>query len=153
VGAAVSLHQARQQSSGNGKISLYFLLSCSALHHFCPHPPGSRSSHLASSLLDYFVGEFGPQLSEGFLTAQVFNFDAKIVTLQRNFVESLAASSLFCYFVQVKDRFEHCLVLIPKPQRKHSLGRRGSLVAHRFWIHSVQFASQPWIRDGPLQAH
>eukprot|EP00048_Salpingoeca_helianthica_P006987 m.105081 g.105081 ORF g.105081 m.105081 type:complete len:214 (+) comp14192_c0_seq5:230-871(+) len=52
-----------------------------------------------ASLLGYFIQEFGPQSSEAFLTAQ------------RNFVESLAASSLFCYFVQVKDRHNGNILL------------------------------------------
>ena len=44
------------------------------------------------SLLGYFIQEFGSVTSETFLTAQ------------KNFVHSLAAYSLFCYFIQVKDR-------------------------------------------------
>eukprot|EP00051_Salpingoeca_urceolata_P006651 m.87996 g.87996 ORF g.87996 m.87996 type:complete len:849 (-) comp14925_c1_seq1:48-2594(-) len=44
------------------------------------------------TLLDYFKEEYGGMCSERFLQAQ------------RNYVESLAAYSLFCYFVQVKDR-------------------------------------------------
>eukprot|EP00047_Mylnosiga_fluctuans_P014833 m.41499 g.41499 ORF g.41499 m.41499 type:complete len:711 (+) comp5674_c0_seq2:24-2156(+) len=59
----------------------------------------ARQSSAGATLLDYFVQEFGPQSSEGFLTAQ------------RNFVESLAASSLFCYFVQVKDRHNGNILL------------------------------------------
>eukprot|EP00037_Helgoeca_nana_P025453 m.278604 g.278604 ORF g.278604 m.278604 type:complete len:831 (+) comp26952_c0_seq1:557-3049(+) len=46
----------------------------------------------ADTLLDYFLTEFGPVTSERFLVAQ------------RNFAQSLAGYSLFCYFAQVKDR-------------------------------------------------
>ncbi len=48
--------------------------------------------HSQMSLLDYFRQEFGPETSEGFLTAQ------------KNFVESCAAYCLICYLLQVKDR-------------------------------------------------
>ena len=44
------------------------------------------------SLLGYFIQEFGSTTSETFLSSQ------------KNFVHSLAAYSLFCYFIQVKDR-------------------------------------------------
>mmetsp|Transcript_25965 Transcript_25965/g.68120 ORF Transcript_25965/g.68120 Transcript_25965/m.68120 type:complete len:843 (+) Transcript_25965:185-2713(+) len=46
----------------------------------------------SETLHDYFLTEFGPATSERFLAAQ------------RNFAESLAGYSLFCYFAQVKDR-------------------------------------------------
>ncbi len=39
------------------------------------------------------------------LLASSFMRKSNLTSCQRNFVESLAASSLFCYFVQVKDRF------------------------------------------------
>lgn len=44
------------------------------------------------TLASYFSHEYGDSTSDRFLTAQ------------KNFVQSLAAYSLFCYFVQVKDR-------------------------------------------------
>lgn len=44
------------------------------------------------SLWEYFLQEFGPKNSEAFLNAQ------------RNFVQSCAAYSIFCYLIQVKDR-------------------------------------------------
>lgn len=46
----------------------------------------------SETLMDYFLAEFGPATSERFLAAQ------------RNFAQSLAGYSLFCYFAQVKDR-------------------------------------------------
>eukprot|EP00911_Craspedida_sp_UC1_P001890 UC1_evm1s1451 len=51
-----------------------------------------HQAHAGRTLLEYFYQEFGDESSERFLAAR------------RNFVESLAAYSLFCYFVQVKDR-------------------------------------------------
>ena len=45
-----------------------------------------------SSLLQYFLEEFGPINSERFLSSQ------------KNFVQSCAAYCLVCYFTQVKDR-------------------------------------------------
>lgn len=54
------------------------------------------------SLREYFHREFGGPCSEGFLTAQ------------RNFVQSLAAYSLVCYLIQVKDRFVEKLNPLPK---------------------------------------
>lgn len=48
--------------------------------------------HAQTSLLEYFVREFGPPTTEEFLEAQC------------NFVQSCAAYSLVCYFMQVKDR-------------------------------------------------
>ena len=51
------------------------------------------------SLLGYFIQEFGSTTSEEFLTAQ------------KNFVHSLAAYSLFCYFIQVKDRHNGNILL------------------------------------------
>lgn len=52
------------------------------------------------SLLDYFLQEYGPSKnSEAFLTAQ------------RHFVESLAAYSLVCYLIQVKDRHNGNILL------------------------------------------
>ena len=50
-------------------------------------------------LQGYFIQEFGPVTSEHFLSAQ------------KNFVHSLAAYSLFCYFVQVKDRHNGNILL------------------------------------------
>jgi len=50
--------------------------------------------HAQTSLFDYFVREFGPPTTEEFLEAQC------------NFVQSCAAYSLICYFLQVKDRSE-----------------------------------------------
>ena len=55
--------------------------------------------HSKMSLLDYFLREYGPTNSEAFLTAQ------------RNFVESIAAYSLVCYLVQVKDRHNGNILL------------------------------------------
>eukprot|EP00040_Diaphanoeca_grandis_P033195 m.202849 g.202849 ORF g.202849 m.202849 type:complete len:846 (-) comp32836_c0_seq1:65-2602(-) len=46
----------------------------------------------SKTLLEFFVTEFGSPTSEGFLAAR------------RNFAESLAGYSLFCYFTQVRDR-------------------------------------------------
>lgn len=51
------------------------------------------------SLLEYMHQEHGPSNSEGFLTAQ------------RHFVESLAAYSLVCYLMQVKDRHNGNILL------------------------------------------
>jgi len=51
------------------------------------------------SLLQYFLREYGPTNSEAFLTAQ------------RNFVQSIAAYSLICYLVQVKDRHNGNILL------------------------------------------
>ena len=51
------------------------------------------------SLLGYFIQEFGSMSSETFLAAQ------------KNFVHSLSAYSLFCYFVQVKDRHNGNILL------------------------------------------
>jgi len=48
--------------------------------------------HAGTSLFEYFVREFGPMTTEEFLGAQC------------NFVQSCAAYSLVCYFMQVKDR-------------------------------------------------
>lgn len=50
--------------------------------------------HAQTSLFEYFVREFGPPTTEEFLAAQC------------NFVQSCAAYSLVCYFMQVKDRLE-----------------------------------------------
>jgi len=50
--------------------------------------------HAQASLFEYFVREFGPPTTEEFLGAQC------------NFVQSCAAYSLVCYFMQVKDRSE-----------------------------------------------
>lgn len=50
--------------------------------------------HAQTSLFEYFVREFGPPTTEEFLEAQC------------NFVQSCAAYSLVCYFMQVKDRSE-----------------------------------------------
>jgi len=55
--------------------------------------------HSKMSLLEYFLQEFGPETSEGFLTAQ------------RNFVESCAAYCLICYLIQVKDRHNGNILL------------------------------------------
>lgn len=46
--------------------------------------------HSRMSLLEYFLGEYGPANSEAFLT------------VQRHFVQSIAAYSLVCYLVQVR---------------------------------------------------
>lgn len=54
------------------------------------------------SLREYFHREFGGPCSEGFLTAQ------------RNFVQSLAAYSLVCYLIQVKDRHNGNILLDPE---------------------------------------
>lgn len=61
------------------------------------------------TLLDYFLTEFGPVTSERFLVAQ------------RNFAQSLAGYSLFCYFAQVKDRHNRCA---KSPSLSRSLSRR-----------------------------
>jgi len=50
--------------------------------------------HTQTSLFEYFVREFGPPTTEEFMAAQC------------NFVQSCAAYSLVCYFMQVKDRSE-----------------------------------------------
>ncbi|KAK4037181.1 hypothetical protein OUZ56_029221 [Daphnia magna] len=55
--------------------------------------------HSRMSLLEYLLREHGPTNSEAFLTAQ------------RHFVESLAAYSLVCYLVQVKDRHNGNILL------------------------------------------
>lgn len=55
--------------------------------------------HSGFSLLQYYEQEFGHITSAGFKRAL------------RNFVESLAAYSLFCYFVQVKDRHNGNILL------------------------------------------
>ncbi|CAH1114373.1 unnamed protein product [Psylliodes chrysocephalus] len=55
--------------------------------------------HCQLSLLEYFINEFGPMTSEGFLTAQ------------KNFVQSCAAYCLICYLVQVKDRHNGNILL------------------------------------------
>ncbi|CAG9858590.1 unnamed protein product [Phyllotreta striolata] len=55
--------------------------------------------HCQLSLLEYFVKEFGPMTSEGFLTAQ------------KNFVQSCAAYCLICYLIQVKDRHNGNILL------------------------------------------
>lgn len=53
-----------------------------------------------TSLLDYFLQEFGPtKTSEDFLTAQ------------KNFVESCAGYSIACYLLQVKDRHNGNILL------------------------------------------
>lgn len=52
------------------------------------------------SLLEYFLHEFGTANSEEFLSAQ------------KNFVQSCAAYSLVCYFLQVKDRYCHIHVFV-----------------------------------------
>nr|XP_023015860.1 phosphatidylinositol 4-kinase beta isoform X3 [Leptinotarsa decemlineata] len=55
--------------------------------------------HCELSLLQYFIKEFGPMTSEGFLTAQ------------KNFVQSCAAYCLICYLIQVKDRHNGNILL------------------------------------------
>lgn len=55
--------------------------------------------HSKMSLLEYMLREHGAPNSEAFLTAQ------------RHFVESLAAYSLVCYLVQVKDRHNGNILL------------------------------------------
>jgi len=55
--------------------------------------------HSKMSLLEYFLREYGAANSEAFLTAQ------------RNFVQSIAAYSLVCYLVQVKDRHNGNILL------------------------------------------
>lgn len=50
-------------------------------------------------LLEYFIREFGPLTSEGFLTAQ------------RKFVQSCAAYSLVSYLIQLKDRHNGNILL------------------------------------------
>ncbi|XP_067666959.1 phosphatidylinositol 4-kinase beta-like [Haliotis asinina] len=55
--------------------------------------------HSKKSLLDYFIHEFGPTTSEGFLTAQ------------KNFVQSCAGYCLVCYLMQVKDRHNGNILL------------------------------------------
>ena len=52
-----------------------------------------------STLRAYFQQEFGNAQSENFLEAQ------------KNFVHSLAAYSLFCHFIQVKDRHNGNILL------------------------------------------
>eukprot|EP00039_Didymoeca_costata_P019725 m.338689 g.338689 ORF g.338689 m.338689 type:complete len:708 (-) comp18505_c0_seq1:90-2213(-) len=52
-----------------------------------------------SSILSYFKSEFGSVTSDTFLKAQ------------EHFVESLAGYSLYCYFVQVKDRHNSNILL------------------------------------------
>lgn len=59
------------------------------------------------SLREYFHREFGGSCSEGFLTAQ------------KNFVQSLAAYSLVCYFIQVKDRHNGNILLDPEGHIVH----------------------------------
>ncbi|KAJ8967925.1 hypothetical protein NQ314_002584 [Rhamnusium bicolor] len=55
--------------------------------------------HCQLSLLQYFIKEYGPMTSEGFLTAQ------------KNFVQSCAAYCLICYLIQVKDRHNGNILL------------------------------------------
>uniref|UniRef100_A0A6P7GB21 Phosphatidylinositol 4-kinase beta-like n=1 Tax=Diabrotica virgifera virgifera TaxID=50390 RepID=A0A6P7GB21_DIAVI len=55
--------------------------------------------HCQLSLLQYFINEYGPMTSEGFLTAQ------------KNFVQSCAAYCLICYLIQVKDRHNGNILL------------------------------------------
>jgi len=55
--------------------------------------------HAQTSLFEYFVREFGTPTTEEFLEAQC------------NFVQSCAAYSLICYFLQVKDRSELTVIL------------------------------------------
>nr|CAI5822240.1 unnamed protein product [Callosobruchus analis] len=55
--------------------------------------------HCQLSLLEYFIKEYGPMTSEGFLTAQ------------KNFVQSCAAYCLICYLIQVKDRHNGNILL------------------------------------------
>jgi len=55
--------------------------------------------HSKMSLMQYFIQEFGPERSEGFLSAQ------------KNFVESCAAYCLICYLIQVKDRHNGNILL------------------------------------------
>ncbi|KAK3088656.1 hypothetical protein FSP39_022005 [Pinctada imbricata] len=55
--------------------------------------------HSKKSLLEYFIHEFGPMNSEGFLTAQ------------KNFVMSCAGYCLLCYLIQVKDRHNGNILL------------------------------------------
>ncbi|XP_041361757.1 phosphatidylinositol 4-kinase beta-like [Gigantopelta aegis] len=55
--------------------------------------------HSKLTLLEYFVHEFGPPNSEGFLTAQ------------KNFVQSCAGYCLVCYLLQIKDRHNGNILL------------------------------------------
>jgi len=55
--------------------------------------------HSQMSLLAYFIQEFGPINSEGFLTAQM------------NFIKSVAGYCLISYLVQVKDRHNGNILL------------------------------------------
>ncbi len=62
-------------------------------------PLALRARPPGATLRAYFKHEFGGTRSEAFLAAQ------------RNFVHSLAAYSLVCYFVQVKDRHNGNILL------------------------------------------
>lgn len=59
---------------------------------------GSEGS--TTTLLEYFLAQFGPSNSEAFLKAQ------------ENFIHSCAAYSLACYFLQVKDRLAPALPVL-----------------------------------------
>lgn len=71
------------------------VMNAVSLHQIKKHACNSS----ASSLLDYFLKEFGQANSEQFLTAQ------------KNFVQSCAAYCLICYLIQIKDRHNGNILL------------------------------------------
>jgi hypothetical protein len=80
------------------------ILNAVSLHQIKKHQtkraPREASQPQTTTLLDYFLEEFGPtKSSEAFLTAQ------------KNFVESCAGYSIACYLLQVKDRHNGNILL------------------------------------------
>ncbi len=75
------------------------ILNAVSLHQIKKHH-SKRAPQQLTTLLDYFLEEFGPtKTSEAFLTAQ------------KNFVESCAGYSIACYLLQVKDRHNGNILL------------------------------------------
>lgn len=75
------------------------ILNAVSLHQIKKHHSKKVPQQL-TTLLDYFLEEFGPtKTSEAFLTAQ------------KNFVESCAGYSIACYLLQVKDRHNGNILL------------------------------------------
>jgi phosphatidylinositol 4-kinase len=72
------------------------ILNAVSLHQIKKHHSKKTQQ---TSLLDYFLDEFGQQQSEEFLSAQ------------KNFVESCAGYSIVCYLLQVKDRHNGNILL------------------------------------------
>lgn len=71
------------------------VMNAVSLHQIKKH----ACSNSTSSMLDYFLKEFGLSNSEQFLNAQ------------KNFVQSCAAYCLVCYLIQVKDRHNGNILL------------------------------------------